>query len=282
MRNSEKNEKETWDVSSDPGFFEYYEKQSQSKTTFDRFVVVRDKIIKIFSELSSNGVSTVDVADIGCGAGTQSLLWAQLGHRVCGIDINQPLIELARKRAVDAGLAIRFEVGSATELPLNDVSVDVCLLPELLEHVADWQTCLREACRILRPGGVLYLSTTNVLCPKQEEFDLPFYSWYPSFLKKRYEHLAVTSRPELANSARYPAVNWFSYYQLASFLDHYDIKSYDRFDMLDSDSAGVTKRLVLDVLKSFPPLRLLGHFFISDTVIIGIKGGKQKQLIGNS
>lgn len=274
MNNPEKNTDKQWDCSSDPEFFEYYEKQSQSKATFDRFVIVRDKVIKIFSKLGLKTKASLDVADIGCGAGTQSLLWAEMGHRVSGIDINQPLVDLARKRAAEAGLPIRFEVGTATELPLDTDSVDVCLLPELLEHVVDWQTCLKEACRVLRPGGVLYLSTTNVLCPKQEEFNLPFYSWYPGFLKKKYEQLAVTSRPELANSARYPAVNWFSYYQLASFLEKFNIKSYDRFDMLDTDSAGAAKKLALSVLKSIPPVRLLGHFFISDTVIIGIKSDR--------
>jgi 2-polyprenyl-3-methyl-5-hydroxy-6-metoxy-1,4-benzoquinol methylase len=55
--------------------------------------------------------------------------------------------------------------------------MDVCLLPELLEHVADWQSCLNEAARVLRPGGLLYLSTTNVLCPRQQEFNLPLYSF---------------------------------------------------------------------------------------------------------
>lgn len=271
---NDKNGQQQWDSSSDPGFFEYYEKQSQSKATYDRFVVVRDKVIKLYAELGSGDKSALDVADIGCGAGTQSLLWAQLGHRVSGIDINQPLVDLARKRAAEAGFTIRFEVGTATELPLDDQSMDVCLLPELLEHVVDWQSCLKEACRVLRSGGILYLSTTNVLCPKQEEFNLPFYSWYPGFLKRRYEHLAVTSRPELANSARYPAVNWFSYYQLAAILEKYGVKAYDRFDMIDANALGGAKSLALKLLKSVPPVRMLGHMFISDTVIIGLKNSR--------
>ncbi len=62
----------------------------------------------------------------------------------------------------------------------------------------------------MRPGGVLYLTTTSCLCPSQMEFRLPLYSWYPGFLKRRYERLAKTTRPELANFAIYPAVHWFS------------------------------------------------------------------------
>jgi 2-polyprenyl-3-methyl-5-hydroxy-6-metoxy-1,4-benzoquinol methylase len=94
----------------------------------------------------------------------------------------------------------------------------VCLLPELLEHVVEWMACLKETARILRPGGVLFLSTTNKLCPSQQEFSLPLYSWYPRPLKRHFEKLAVTKRPELENFARYPAVNWFSFYSLRSEL----------------------------------------------------------------
>ena len=155
------------------------------------------------------------VADIGCGAGTQSLLWAELGHSVFGLDVNAPLVEVAQRRAAERGLPVDFRVGTATALPLEDSSVDVCLLPELLEHVPDWEACLREAARSLDVGGLLYVSTTNVLCPVQSEFNLPLYSWYPSFVKRRYERLAVTTRPAIANYAKYPAVNWFTFYASA-------------------------------------------------------------------
>src|SRR5205807_1840429 len=153
-----------------------------------------------------------------------------LGHKVRALDVNEPLIDLARRRAQGQGLDIAFEVGSATALPWAPASMDVCLLPELLEHVADWQACLREASRILRPGGLLYISTTNVLCPLQEEFNLPAYSWYPTSLKRHCERLAVTTRQSLANHAKYPAVNWFSFYSLRDWLTALDFKCYDRFD----------------------------------------------------
>lgn len=149
--------------------------------------------------------------------------------------------------------------------------MDVCLLPELLEHVEDWQSCLREAARVLKPGGVLYLSTTNVLCPKQQEFNLPLYSWYPRFLKRRYERLAITTRPELANYARYPAVHWFSFYGFSSFLAGYNIRSYDRFDMLNIDKMGIVPRLAVAMIRTLPPLRFIGHVLTTNTILFGVK-----------
>ena len=127
-------------------------------------------------------------------------------------------MEVARRPAEERGLHVDFRVGTATELPLEDSSVDVGRRPELLEHVPEWETCLREASRSLSTGGLLYLSTTNTLCPVQSEFNLPLYSGYPDFAKRYYERLAVTSRPSIANYAKYPAVNWFTFYRLESTL----------------------------------------------------------------
>jgi 2-polyprenyl-6-hydroxyphenyl methylase/3-demethylubiquinone-9 3-methyltransferase len=133
------------------------------------------------------------VADIGCGAGTLSMLWAEHGHRVFGIDINAQLIKLATERSRESDIKIDFQLGTATDLPWSDESMDVCLVPELLEHVQDWERCLDEFARVIKPGGVLFLTTTNKLCPRQQEFNLLMYSWYPAFIKRYFEKLAVST-----------------------------------------------------------------------------------------
>jgi len=258
------------DHSSDPSFVAYYEQASLSEETRARFETVRDKVLGLIAR-QGGPQHRLEVADIGCGAGAQAGLWAQLGHEVCGLDVNEALVAIAARRAAAAGLAIRFDVGTATALPYADASMNVCLLPELLEHVPDWEGCVGEAARVLKPGGVLYLSTTNVLCPVQQEFELPLYSWYPRPLKRRYERLAVTTRPELVNHARYPAVHWFSFYGLRDHLARLGFECLDRFDMVDATRSGAGARFVLGALRRVPPLRWLGHAATPYTVVFAVK-----------
>ena len=213
----------------------------------------------------------MQVADVGCGAGVQCRLWAGRGHQVYGADINKALIALARRRAREAGLGIRFEVASATALPWPDRSMDLCIAPGLIEHVADWRGCLAEFVRILKPGGALYLSTSNMLCPVQDEFDLPLYSWYPASVKRHYEDLACTSRPGLAGYALQPAVNWFTWYGLRNHLARHGMTSLDRFDILDASARGPAFRAALRLVRALPPLRFCAHVATPNTVLLAIK-----------
>jgi 2-polyprenyl-3-methyl-5-hydroxy-6-metoxy-1,4-benzoquinol methylase len=258
-----------WDHGSHQQFFDYYAEASQSAAAEERFRTIQTKLLRLAAE---NGLpECLDVVDIGCGAGTQARLWAGLGHRVHGLDVNEPLIQLARQRAKEDDLEVSFEVGTATSLPWADGSMDVCLMPNLLEHVKDWEACLKEAARVLKPTGVLYLSTTNVLCPAQEEFVLPLYSWYPPPLKRYCERLAVTTRPQIANYAKYPAVHWFSFYGLRKYLRALGFRSLDRFDLIDRESKPLPARLLISLLRAFRLARFLGHVATPATILVAVR-----------
>lgn len=251
-------------------FVAYYEKKSVSSDTLERFERIIDLMLRVRRSLGLP-VDGLSVADVGCNAGTQCFLWARRGHRVHGLDINASLLEIAARRGKDMGLDVDFRAGTATELPWESSTMDVLLMPELLEHVADWRPCLTEAARVLRPGGVLFVSTTNRLCPRQMEFELPAYSWYPSWLKRRYERLAVTTRPELVNHATYPAVHWFSPYELISTLDGLGLKGSDHFDWIDLDRKSAPAALVVRLIRALPPLRWLAHVATPYSMVIAAK-----------
>ena len=254
----------------DRAFIDYYAKQSITPDAIQRFESIHRIVANLLTKQGTSNQS-LDVLDVGCNAGTQCIMWANHGHNVHGIDINEGLLNLASERTATQGLDIDYQLGSATDLPWPDNSMDVCLAPELLEHVPDWRQCLNEFVRILKPNGVLYLSTTNYLCPKQEEFNLRFYSWYPSILKERYERLSISTRPDIANYARYPAVNWFSFYSLREELNIRNMTSYDRFDVVDTENKNKLARLLIILIKRLSFLRLLGHFATPYTVILAVK-----------
>lgn len=251
-------------------FVEYYAAESLSPETIERFVGIKNAMERA-ARLFGLEEGSWNVGDVGCGAGTQCALWARDGHTVHGVDINAELVELGQARAREEGLDIHLVTGSATALPWPDASMDVCLCPELLEHVAAWEDCVAEIERVLRPGGIVYLSTTNWLCPRQQEFDLPVYSWYPAPLKRRYERLAVTTRPELVNHAKYPAVNWFSYYGLRAYLAARGFRCLDRFDVAAATDRGALRNAVLGAVRLAPPLRFLGHVATAGTIVFAQK-----------
>ena len=256
-----------WNTGSHHDFYSYYEKQSSSEAALQRFDMIQTTLLRAVGQPAA----PLRVADIGCGAGTQARLWASKGHQVFGADINEALIGLARRRAEQAGLPVQFAVASATSLPWDDASMDLCIAPELLEHVADWEGCLSEMVRVLRPGGALFISTSNKLCPRQEEFTLPMYSWYPAFLKRRFEQLARTTRPELAGYATYPAVNWFTFYGLRKHLEPDGLRCMDRFDMMDLARHGRATGVLVQLLRKLAPLRFFGHVLTPYTVLLALK-----------
>lgn len=97
------------------------------------------------------------VLDLGSGAGADVLISARrVGPtgRVIGIDMTDQMLELARANAAQAGAEnVEFVKGYLEELPLLDASVDVVISNCVINLAADKTVVLREAVRVLRPGG---------------------------------------------------------------------------------------------------------------------------------
>jgi len=248
-------------------FVAYYEKQSTSPATIAHFRRVRDMLLCALPSTQGQ----VRVLDIGCGAGSFCQIWAESGFAVAGVDINSELITLAQNRMKAAGLSAEFHSSSAAALPWPDASFAIVTMPELLEHVEDWQSCLAEAIRVLAPGGVLYLSTTNVLCPVQSEFDLPLYSWYPKSLKRRCVRLATSTHPHWVQHASFPAVNWFSPKKLSALLSQQNMKVFNRFEIWAQYSQNRRKRMVGRIIGTIPVLDLLGQLATPSTILVARK-----------
>ncbi|MFF2195420.1 class I SAM-dependent methyltransferase [Streptomyces sp. NPDC058157] len=98
-----------------------------------------------------------DVLDVGCGTGSLSLLLAEAGHRVTGVDVALRMIEQARLKFGTAGLEACFLVGDAMKPPTPGGRFDALLSRHLMWTLPDPEAALREWVTRLRPGGRLVL-----------------------------------------------------------------------------------------------------------------------------
>jgi ubiquinone/menaquinone biosynthesis C-methylase UbiE len=95
------------------------------------------------------------LADIGCGPGAAARRAARLGASVVGIDPAPAMLRVARLLTRRSGHGIRYVEGTAEALPLPDSSVSVAWSISCVHHWADVDAGLREARRVLKPGGRL-------------------------------------------------------------------------------------------------------------------------------
>jgi 2-polyprenyl-3-methyl-5-hydroxy-6-metoxy-1,4-benzoquinol methylase len=113
-----------------------------------------------------------DVLDIASGEGYGSNLLAKKSTRVTGVDISNEVIEHARTKYVRPNLA--YVQGAVDAIPMDSSSVDVVVSFETLEHHDKHEEMLSEIKRVLRPSGVLVISTPDRL----------FYSDIPHYMNE--------------------------------------------------------------------------------------------------
>jgi arsenite methyltransferase len=101
------------------------------------------------------------VLDLGCGAGTDLLIAAQMAGpegKAVGIDMTPSMLDRARESAEEIGLDVELHAGLIESLPLDDESVDVVISNGVIDLVPDKDAVFAEIDRVLRPGGRLQVA----------------------------------------------------------------------------------------------------------------------------
>lgn len=125
-----------------------------------RLTFIRDHIIKQFQLPPSptKPLEGISVLDIGCGGGLLTEPMTRMGAKIHGIDATEENIQLARLHAQEQGLEIDYDVRTAEE---QTGLFDVVLAMEIVEHVADVPSFVASCARLVKPGGLIFMSTMN-------------------------------------------------------------------------------------------------------------------------
>lgn len=146
-----------------------------------------------------------DVLDIASGEGYGSAFLAQVARSVVGVELN-PEVAGHAGRVYSRG-NLGFVSGDVRSIPLQDASVDVVVSFETLEHVYEHDAFLAEARRVLRPNGVLLISTPDrdIYSPSDSPAN-PFHvreltkEEFTSTLRRTFRHVTSLSQRPMIGS----------------------------------------------------------------------------------
>jgi SAM-dependent methyltransferase len=164
-------------------------------------------------KLEQHGVIRGDWLDLGCADGYYAVGLAERGaSSVVGLEVDAGLVE--RASALPHPDTVSFVHGEGERLPFEDNSFDGVLLNEVLEHVHDDAATVREAARVLRPGGVVAIFSPNRWFPFEGHgarwsddrvlfgYPVPLMPWLPTRLTNRVATARNYWPQQLAQLAR--------------------------------------------------------------------------------
>lgn len=117
--------------------------------------------------------------DIGYGSGSQLLAFARAGAKVSGLEVNSVLRTIALEQFGKEGLEADLRVYDGNEMPFADGQFDFIFSASVLEHVSNPGTILREAGRVLAPGGRFYLAFPNRYYPREHHTRILWIGYLP-------------------------------------------------------------------------------------------------------
>jgi ubiquinone/menaquinone biosynthesis C-methylase UbiE len=149
------------------------------------------------------------VLDVACGEGYGAAFLSRRAGSVVGIDLDP--VSIAHARDAYRAPNLTFITGSATDIPLDEMSIDVITSFETIEHLTDHDRMLDEFRRVLLPSGVLCISSPNKLVySDQPNYHNPYHVrelYYQEFrdqLERRFKSVVIYGQRLYTSSVLHP------------------------------------------------------------------------------
>jgi len=157
---------------------QYWTKLFTGMSDAYRNLPMSQKAVDVTDFLIASGAA--EILDVGCGLGRWCIYMAKRGLRPTGVDIVELAVQAARKWAETEGVDASFVVASATSLPFPKASFDGYVGSRLLDHLGldNARKAVEEMTRVLRPGGVFFLSFDGPDTMPSPHEVMPDGSWY--------------------------------------------------------------------------------------------------------
>lgn len=128
-----------------------------------RLAYIRDKVSQNYGRdpKSHRPLEGLRILDIGCGGGLLSEPVARMGADVVGADASERNIGIALTHAAQTGVEVDYRAITAEALAAAGETFDVVLNMEVVEHVADVDFFISTCASMVRPGGLMLISTIN-------------------------------------------------------------------------------------------------------------------------
>jgi 2-polyprenyl-6-hydroxyphenyl methylase/3-demethylubiquinone-9 3-methyltransferase len=126
-----------------------------------RLGYIREQAATHFKRKGKTPLKGLSALDVGCGGGLVTEPLVRLGAKVTGLDASKEAIKVAREHAKLSKLDIMYKESSVEELVEGKTRYDLITALEIAEHVADLDSFLGSVTSLLKPNGLLIMSTLN-------------------------------------------------------------------------------------------------------------------------
>ena len=180
---------------------EYFDQLVEKQGDFNPFTQDGWNSLRKQFRKSTSPSTPIRILDIGCGTGQSRQIYIDNASYYLGVDLSAQSIAVAKAKFLES----EWQVADARNLPLASESFDLVAFSSVLHHIPNFTEALKEAGRVLRPGGIVFAFDPNLLHPAMALLRHPKSPFYlsqgvspderpllPSTLKNAFQQAGLT------------------------------------------------------------------------------------------